>query len=216
MGRREPDTGGRHDIRALEVLSDETLILAVGAHVEDLERAKACGEVLIRRHQKSLRNFVARRRPPQRVDVDDIVHEVFRKVWQGASQYNPQRQAKFSTWMYAIAVNYLHDLRRLKEHRQTRIGAEASAGDVANTHECLRVDGRRLDDQLAIRRALELLDADDYAVLHLHYIAGLTQREAASVLRVSIQNVQARLRSAKDGLRKTLEEWIPESSGAPK
>ena len=59
-------------------------------------------EVLIRRHQRSVLNFIFRFMG-NRTDAEDLTQEVFLRIWKSAGTYKPE--AKFTTWLYRIATN---------------------------------------------------------------------------------------------------------------
>src|SRR5215831_11923854 len=66
--------------------------------------------VLVQRYRKPLMNFIYRF-TTDRAASEDLTHEVFLKVFQAASKYEPT--AGFSTWLYRIAtnsaLNYIRD-----------------------------------------------------------------------------------------------------------
>ena len=59
-------------------------------------------EVLIRRHQQSVLNFIFRFMG-NRTDAEDLTQEVFLRIWKAAGTY--KSEAKFTTWLYRIATN---------------------------------------------------------------------------------------------------------------
>jgi RNA polymerase sigma-70 factor, ECF subfamily len=59
-------------------------------------------QILVERHQASLQNLIYRF-IGDRTRSQDLVQEVFLRVWQAAGTYKPK--AKFTTWLYRIAAN---------------------------------------------------------------------------------------------------------------
>src|ERR1051326_6397167 len=56
-------------------------------------------------------------------EADDVTQEVFIKLYRTADLYQPQ--AKFTTWMFAIANNLATDRLRKRQRRPTVSGEEA-------------------------------------------------------------------------------------------
>ncbi len=59
-------------------------------------------EILVRRHQHSVLNFIYRF-IGDRTEAEDLAQEVFLRVWQSTATYKPT--AKFTTWLYRITAN---------------------------------------------------------------------------------------------------------------
>jgi RNA polymerase sigma-70 factor (ECF subfamily) len=74
---------------------------------EDLMCRAAAGdnhafEALVNRHQRPVLNFIFRFLG-DRAEAEDLTQEVFLRVWKSAKTYKPD--AKFTTWLYRIAIN---------------------------------------------------------------------------------------------------------------
>jgi RNA polymerase sigma-70 factor (ECF subfamily) len=91
------------------VLSDEELMARIAR-----SDARAF-EVLIRRHQRRILNLIYRS-IGDLMQAEDVAQEVFLRVWRAAEDYEPK--AKFTTWVYRIAVNLCLDT--LKSAHQKR------------------------------------------------------------------------------------------------
>ena len=74
-----------------------------------------CFEELVRRHQKRV-YWLARRIVGNHDDADDVVQEVFIKVYHGLRNF--RGEANFSTWLYRITVNMAIGAERKKKARQ--------------------------------------------------------------------------------------------------
>ncbi|MCX5909170.1 MAG: sigma-70 family RNA polymerase sigma factor [Deltaproteobacteria bacterium] len=87
---------------------------------EDLMAKTAEGEefafeILVRRHETSVLNLI-NRYVGDRAKARDLAQEAFIRVWRAAKSYEPK--AKFSTWIYRIAVNLcLNELKSIKGRR---------------------------------------------------------------------------------------------------
>ena len=77
-------------------VSSEDLMAKIGAG------DRYAFEVLVRRHQRPVLNFIYRFLGDL-TEAEDLAQEVFLRVWQSAAAYKPT--AKFTSWLYRIAVN---------------------------------------------------------------------------------------------------------------
>jgi RNA polymerase sigma-70 factor (ECF subfamily) len=83
---------------------------------------------LVRRHQKTVLN-IAWRYCADRSVAEDLAQEVFVKVWRARASYQPS--ARFSTWLYRIAVNRcLNEIR--SRPRDAPLPLEGAGGRSTN------------------------------------------------------------------------------------
>jgi RNA polymerase sigma-70 factor (ECF subfamily) len=168
--------------------------------------------LLVERHQERLVG-VCTRLLGDREEARDAAQEAFLKAFRAAADYRPR--GKVYTWLYRIAVN--HSLNRLRRRRIVRFlsltgpaegagGGEAPAFDPA-------ADAPGPDDELEsrqrwqrARRAIAALPANQRAVLVLARFEGLTYKEIAEVLGISLGAVESRLVRAMRNLSAALEE----------
>src|SRR5215213_2922412 len=109
--------------------------------------------------------------------AEELVQEVFLKVWRSSGTFDPSR-ASFSTWLHRVTRSCTLDLYRKRAHRvrpvsdgQLHIAAERDPS--AGPQEV--VDESWLSWRVS--RALEVLDAPRREVIDLAYFGGLSQRE---------------------------------------
>src|SRR5690606_41353157 len=82
--------------------------------------AQACA-ALVDRHLPRILGMAARMLG-NRAEAEDVAQEVFLRTWRHARDWKPGR-ARFSTWMYRVAMNLCHDrLRRRREVDLSEIG----------------------------------------------------------------------------------------------
>jgi RNA polymerase sigma-70 factor (ECF subfamily) len=134
--------------------------------------------------------------------AEDLVQEVFLRVYRARERYAPE--ARFSTWLYRIATNLaLNELRRPRRrtpHRSAEdeeaVLAEPAAGadDVAHA----RRVGR------AAAAALEELPETQRAALCLAAVEGLSYAEVAEALEVTESAVKALVHRARSALAQRL------------
>ena len=132
-------------------------------------------------------------------DADEVVQDSFLKVWTMASRWQPDRDAKFSTWLYRVVLNASLDRRR-----RMRFAPIEAAGDPADS----RPGG--LDQAIDRQRdrilgeALAEMPARQRAALSLYYYSELSAPQAARVLDLSVSALEALLVRGKRGLRAAL------------
>ena len=105
-------------------------------------------------------------------------------------------EARFSTWLYRVAVNAAHDARR---RRATHARAASGWGDWELARQDAMAEDRAAQDWLAT--AMRLLPDDLRDTLALVMGEEMTQRQAADVLGLSEGTVAWRMSEVKRRLR---------------
>jgi RNA polymerase sigma-70 factor (ECF subfamily) len=136
--------------------------------------------------------------------AEELVQEVFLKVWRSSGTFDPSR-GSFSTWLYRITRSVALDLHR-KRARRVRPVPDGSL-HIATTRDSSAGPQEVVDESWLswrISRALEMLDAPHREVVELAYFSGLTQREISERTGVPLGTVKTRTASAYKSLRKDL------------
>jgi RNA polymerase sigma-70 factor, ECF subfamily len=149
--------------------------------------------------------------------AEEIVQEVFLRLWQRAGQFDPERSV-FGAWFMAIARHrVLDELRRLSQERRTaaagdaeRLLARAPDPALEPEHEVWLRDAAR-----AVRLALADLPDDQRRVLVLSYFGGFTQSAMAERLGWPLGTVKKRVRLGLQKLRRALAPFGTESEPDP-
>ena len=184
--------------------SDLELVLRVQAG-----ELSAFGE-LIDRHQRAVYGIISRM-VSSRDDADDLVQDVFVSAYSAIGSF--RRDAKFSTWLHAIAVNTT--LKRLKKmKRQSAVSIDDPEIGLADT---IRAeDDPPPDESLqnreqneAVRRAIDSLPDKQRIVVVMHYFEQHSCEEIAVILKCSVGTVWSRLHYACKKLRGELT-WLEE------
>jgi RNA polymerase sigma-70 factor (ECF subfamily) len=138
-------------------------------------------------------------------DVEDVVSEVFLKVYRNLHQYRPDHA--FSTWLYKLTANHVVDRsRRAKKERSRTEMPEQIEDTSQGADDAMEVDERHT----LVRKALALVDERYRRVMHLVYVEGLKVDETARVLGLPEGTVKTRLMRGRDALRKVLVHRNPE------
>lgn len=133
--------------------------------------------------------------------LDDLVQEVFLRVWRGLPAL--KRADQLSTWIYRITWNVAADQRRSfaqQRSRQQILWQQAtpeSTTDLGLTH---------LHYQDLVQQGLATLSFEHRTVLVLHDLEEIPQRQIAEALGIPTGTVKSRLFHARAAMRRFLEQ----------
>jgi RNA polymerase sigma-70 factor (ECF subfamily) len=180
------------------VLSDEALVTAYLA-----SREAAALETLVSRHLVPIRNLVFRMVLDDHV-ADDLTQEVFLQAIRGLPSF--RGRAKFSTWLYRVAMNAIH--KHLGRERRSPIEFREELPDAG--HAGSPPDQAALSDELqgVLETALAELDPVLRAALVLTCLGGLPIPEAAAVENCSLPTMYWRIHRARRLLKCRLQKYL--------
>lgn len=136
---------------------------------------------------------------PDREIANDVLQEVFIKIWKQISTYDTIKGRLF-TWMLNVARNASIDTVRSKNFQQSQQNRELTesvheAGGSTHTD----------TDIIGLRKIVHRLK-DDYRILiELSYFEGYTQDEISKMLSIPLGTVKTRLRSALVQLKQVIK-----------
>ena len=140
-------------------------------------------------------------------DAREICQEAFLRAFRGLERF--KGQARFSSWLYRIALNLCHDwLRRRRRGGFVQPPEDAEPGElgvvdpISETVEDLII---RRDLGRAVARAMALLPPEQRTVIVLKEYHGFTFREIAELAECPLSTVKTRLYQGLNVLRKQLE-----------
>jgi len=158
--------------------------------------ARACA-ALVDRHLVKLVAF-AGRMLANRADAEDVAQETFLRVWQHAGRWQAGG-ARFSTWLYRVALNLCHD--RLRRRRETSLEV---AGDPPSDAPLPGTALQRAAVAARVEAALaQLPERQREAILLCHY-QELGNIEAAAILDVTVEALESLLARGRRRLRELL------------
>jgi RNA polymerase sigma-70 factor (ECF subfamily) len=141
-------------------------------------------------------------------DARDVCQETFLRAFRGINAF--KGQAKFSSWLYRIALNLCRDWIR-RERRtpvvQTPEGVELS--DLAAERgpaESIEDLVARQDMSRVVAKAMEALSEDQRTAIILKEYQGLTFQEIADLQGCPLSTVKTRLYQGLTLLRRQLEQ----------
>jgi len=157
--------------------SDTSLVARVVTHDD-----RGAFELLVRRHQSGVRNFLRRLARNDIERANDLAQDTFIKMYQALNSY--RGAARFSTWLYRIAYYAF-----LNDERGRRMNVEFSDDEHAGAEDTAAVIATALD----VDRAVERLSVRQRAVFDLHYKKGMTHSEVADALELPLGTVKSDL-----------------------
>ena len=160
---------------------------------------------LVQVHQNSILNFIWRLMG-DKTHAEDLSQDVFLRVWKSAPKY--EKRAKFSTWIYRIAINLcLNKMRALKIKnmfltplplkRHSQINTDSTTPE----NQLLKVEQTR-----SIFNILNTLPSAQRIAVTLKFYQGLSYAEISQILDRSIPAVDALLVRAKKNIQKKIRK----------
>lgn len=173
----------------------------MGTHtMADRERQRRF-EALLREHQRVVFKVAAAYAYGVH-DRDDLAQEIAAQLWRSFGSYD-ERRAKFSTWMFRVALNVaISHLRQSRsfgaEHLEPLDAAHLETVAAADTP---MSDEMERDERLvALHRLITRLDPLNRALVLL-YLEDRSYAEISEVLDISETNVATKLNRIKQKLR---------------
>jgi RNA polymerase sigma-70 factor, ECF subfamily len=183
-------------------VSDAVLIRRIG------ERQAEALQELYRRHAPNLL-ALGKRILGAVEDAEEVLQEVFLRVWQEHLRYNPERSS-VSTWLVLIMRSRAIDrLRNRRVVERVHGAAYQEAGDPYTSPDGVE---NVLDQQREGRVRSELLElpAEQRQALEMAFFEGLTQSEISERTGIPLGTVKTRTLLAMKKLRKNLRQEIRE------
>lgn len=190
--------------------SDEQLMAALAT--DDFPALDA----LMLRWQRPLQSFLLRHALNE-ADALDLAQETFVRVHLHRARYRVG--ARFSTWMFQIALNLARDHGRKLARRRTGSLDALSAPDAHGTDAGPAAQfadegpspadaARRTEERAAVRAALRDLPEDLRAVVVFFEYENLSHAEIAERVGATPKAVETRLYRAREKLRAALAGWL--------
>jgi RNA polymerase sigma-70 factor (ECF subfamily) len=147
--------------------------------------------------------------------AEDLTQEAFTRVFAGRNDYEPN--AKFSTFLWRVALNLCYDELRRRRRRAEFSLEETETQEPIPLPSADPSPATQLETQERaelVRHALHRLPEHYRAVVVLRHYEGLKFREIAAVLSVPEGTVKSRMAEALDQLASLLKEFNPAASEA--
>jgi RNA polymerase sigma-70 factor (ECF subfamily) len=179
------------------------------ALIERLRKGEARAlDELYRRHREAAYG-IAYRLVGSREDALDVVQEAFIHVMRGIQTF--RGQSSFRTWLYRIVTHASLDYRRWRSLRTTEsLDGETSVDPAAMgpSQRTPAEEAAERDLRQAIDKALTNISERNRAALVLYAMEGMSYKEIADVLGISVGTVMSRIFNARQRLHELLETEI--------
>ena len=153
---------------------------------------------LIQRYEGKLRRYIIRLSGGRQDDAEDVLQEVFIKVYKNLNDFD--LDLKFSSWIYRIAHNETITFLRKINRRPTTYNFDIDAVKVKTLKEDLDI-GKEIDKKKLAEDVLKIiatLDKKYQEVLLLRYIEDKDYKEISDILKKPQGTVATILKKAKE------------------
>lgn len=129
--------------------------------------------------------------------AEELVQDVFIKVWNNASSYNIDK-GRFFTWLLNIARNTAIDETRSKSFKNSRKNLSTSNFvDIVRSSDSLN----KKTNSIGIKKFVDALKPACIKIIDLLYFKGFTQAEASEALEIPLGTLKTRNRACIKDLR---------------
>lgn len=151
---------------------------------------------LLRRHgDKFFR--LAWRLTSDEAEAEDIVQESFLKLWDRPEIYKARPGVQFTSWFYRVVSNAALDRMRRRKYSSPLDQPDAfESGDEAHDEALIR-----RQREAALEEALATLPEKQKLALTLCFYEGVSNKDAAQIMQVSVKALESLLMRAKRGVR---------------
>ena len=165
---------------------------------------------LMDRYEQPIFHFIYRH-VPNDADARELAQEVFVRLFFNVGKFKPE--ARFSTWLYRIALNLCRDHVKSRRTRQAAQTDSLSAQEDDDEHpaRAVAVESRTPSDAALAREKLAALDEGMAALPHdlrtalvLTTLEQRSHQECAALLKTTPKAIETRVYRA----RKFLLEWM--------
>ena len=189
---------------------------------EDIEFVLACQkgdteafDVLVERHQKKMLN-IAYRMMGDYDESCDVTQEAFLAAYKSIKKF--KAEAKFSTWLYRIVVNYSKNrLKQLRSKARREFVSIDDSGEIKvegilyqssvnDANPGAQMERREREEQ--VQKCITSLDEEYREVLVLRDIQGFSYEEIMDILKIPDGTVKSRLSRARNALKDCLVRVI--------
>ena len=139
-------------------------------------------------------------------DAEDAAQDAFLSAYRNFHRF--RGESSVSTWLYRIAVNAA--LMRLRKDKNKKLLTQTGYEDVQLASPLEGPEKLLLNNELRERleQGLDMLAANLKAPVVLRDVQGLSNEEAAAVLKISVSSLKSRLHRGRVLLRKHLEDYM--------
>ncbi len=156
---------------------------------------------LVQRHAEKF-YYLAYRYAQDRQVAEDLVQDAFLKLWERPEMWQPERNAKFTTWFYQVVSNLGRDW--LKKKKPLPLDETLP---IADTRDGQEVELQQRQQQVRLERAIAALPETQRRAINLCFLEGISNQEAADIMEISLKALQSLLMRGKASLKKTMSHY---------
>lgn len=171
--------------------------------------------LLIRRYKDRIHNFLFRYTHNHQ-DCEDLVQETFLRVFRSRHSY--KRIARFSTWLYTIAIN-LAKTQHKKNQKMNTVSMHQEEDDENSREIVIEDDNLHPDESLhqrlcvsEVEKALEEIPEEFKEAVVLRDIQNLTYEEIMAITELPMGTVKSRINRGRLRLQEKLENVVYEET----
>lgn len=139
-------------------------------------------------------------------EARDLAQQSFVRAWCALPRF--RRGARFSSWLYTIAVNLCRSWLRKQKHRPVSIEGTFPDAELITSDDAVTAAPQVICDRAELRRrvlaAVNDLPTKYRVVVVLRHLNDLSYKQIAELLKLPVSTVEHRLRTAREMLRRRL------------
>lgn len=178
-------------------------------------KAKIAFNQLHKRYKDPLFFFTMRYVKMNKETTDDLVQEIFVKIWEKIEKYDFSNA--LSTWMYKVATNHIIDYKRRQKVEVLNFDSLKILGDDGSEEDSMsfQIEDKSTDTFILVvkkERALAILDAlkngvkseDAKQIIALIFLDDMSYEKVSEQTRLPLGTVKALMFRAKSEMKKYL------------
>lgn len=186
-------------------LNDEQLYERVQSNDKDALK------ILYRKYEKLLYTYAYKMTSDFNL-AEEVVQDVFLKVWQKKDAYKRDR-GTFATWLITLTRNSAIDqLRKKKVEMHEYDERDSMTASDKNQFSPIELKVLADEDASVIGKAIENLNEEQQKIIELFYFKAFSQSQIASEMNIPLGTVKSRLRLAVQHLKRDMH--INQKGGA--
>lgn len=161
---------------------------------------------LIDRYEQKIRRYIYRLGVRSQEDIDDVLQDVFIKVYQNLNAFDPS--LKFSSWLYRIAHNETISSIRYKKARPHGNAIDISDDELHNISSEINIikETERKHTTAHLKECINQLDEKYRDILILKFLEEKSYEEVSDILRIPQGTVAVRINRAKEKIKVMMKE----------
>ncbi len=156
------------------------------------QKDKAALELLYDKYERILYSFVYRLTSQSDL-AEEVVQEVFIKIWRGNGVYHEEK-GKFSSWLFTMARNTAIDL--IRKRKSDPIFSDEVFDYIEDEQAKPDEEVEWQEERLRVQEAVSKLSEEQKQIINAVYFKGLTQQKIAEEHEIPLGTVKGRVRLA--------------------